>query len=204
MLTPISSLTSPTVEFPPSNGRTPAHSPPSSSLASPTEGSLRTLKDLPPVYARSSSQEKGIGESPLPSKTSQSNPSNTTSKLPGQGELPPLFPQHSPPMKPPPLVLPPPATLRSTATSTQKSSPSTAGVFVQHHSQLRPLGHPTVVASPLKVPLSHLPPGVQHIGSEGGRESPPVGGGVAPPPAKRVRVTRKSVAEEEHSKAAQQ
>lgn len=65
---------------------------------------------------------------------------------------------------------------------------------------MRSVGHPTVVASPLKVPLSQLPTMVQTgLDSSGKREritTPTVagagGGSTPPPPMKRVRVTRQS------------
>ena len=90
---------------------------------------------------------------------------------------------------------------------TQKGTTATGSIFIQHHGQIRALGHPTVVASPLKVPISQLPPMVQSnlSGSGGGggtggssgevgkRERvSPASPAVGSTPAKRVRVTRQS------------
>lgn len=129
--------------------------------------------------------------------------------------------------KPPPLILSSaghhsaslllPATPVSSSGGTHKHSSTNTGpsgsVFVHHHGQLRPIGHPTVVASPLKIPLSQLSPsGHGHLGhsangSEGRkevegnskRESPASSSSGIP--TKRLRITRKSVSsttEDEH------
>lgn len=252
MLTPLSSLTSPTIELP-TPSRTPVQSPPSSGLATPIGTDHPSFVRLTSVLEGSRPLAPGLsvglgGESPLPPSSSlyshrmksggiPSEQSSRTASLAGMthaavgpmsvapvasaGLLP--KPQQ---LKPPPLILSAPsasppgssgrggvgpspsnksgsAPLVSSSLTSHKAATTVGGTVyhLQHHGQIRPLVQPTVVASPLKVPLSqlHSVHGYQ-LGaeeereerkeSEGKRESG-TNAGVGVTPSKRIRITRK-------------
>lgn len=248
MLTPISSLTSPTVDISGATA-TPCQSPPTSGLTSPTE---TTKKQLPGSVAGGGGgvstkiQEKGVvggmsSENPLPATTMSSGlakikadtrkqpttvPSDNPPSSSSSFSLPHRTSQTSTIVKSHPLILSSsghhstPILPSTTATSSSKQSSTVTGptpnVLVHHHGQVHQLGQPTVVASPLKMPLTHLPltgPSPSASSSEGKREmegrretegkreSP--ASSIAGGPAKRLRITRRSAScstEDEHTR----
>lgn len=251
MLTPLSSLASPTVDISGATA-TPSQSPPTSGLTSPTE---TVKKQLPGSVGgggggvSSKTQEKGVvgamtSENPLPAATTNSGltkmrvdtrkqPTTVASDNPvsssSSSSLLHRTSQTSTTPKSPPLILSSsghhyhhstPLFASTTAASSSKHSGtvtgSTPNILVHHHGQVHPLGHPTVVASPLKMPLTQLPltshsPGASSSEgkremegkkeTEGKREAP--ASSIAGGPAKRLRITRRSAScstEDEHSK----
>ena len=246
MLTPISSLTSPTVDISGATA-TPCQSPPTSGLTSPTE---TTKKQLPGSVGGGGGvstkiQEKGVvggmsSENPLPATMTSSGlakikadtrkqPTTVPSDNPASFSsfsLPHRTSQTSTTAKSPPLILSSsghhstPLLASTTAASSSKHSStvmgSTANVLMHHHGQVHPLGQPTVVASPLKMPLTQLPltghspsasssEGKREMEgrreTEGKREAP--ASSIAGGPAKRLRITRRSAScstEDEHSR----
>ena len=250
MLTPISSLTSPTVDISGATA-TPCQSPPTSGLTSPTE---TTKKQLPGSSVAGGGggvstkiQEKGVvggmsSENPLPATTTSSGlpkmkadtrkqpttvPSDNPASSSSSFSLPHRTSQTSTTAKSPPLILSSsghhsaPLLPSTTAASSFKHSgtvtgPTTNVLVHHHHGQVHPLGQPTVVASPLKMPLAQLPltghspsasssEGKKEMEgrreTEGKREAP--ASSIAGGPAKRLRITRRSAScstEDEHSR----
>ena len=235
MLTPVSSLT---VDMGGSSA-TPSQSPPASGLTSPTEAAKQLHKEGSGGGVSARTEEKGTGsENPLPA--APGGPTKTkedTRKQPVTSVRSENSPRSGTPVsatssavshrafQSPPLILSSaghhstslllPATPVSSSGGTHKHSSTNTGpagsVFVHHHGQIRPLGHPTVVASPLKIPLTQLSPsGHGLLGpsgnssegrreTEGKRESPASSSSGVP--TKRLRITRKSISsitEDEH------
>ena len=255
MLTPLSSLSSPTVDISGATA-TPSQSPPTSGLTSPTETAKKQLSGSVGGGGGVSSktQEKGVvggmsSENPLPATTTNSGlakmkvdtrkqPMTVASDNPASSSSSSFLlhrtSQTSTTPKSPPLILSSsghhhhhhhhhhhstPLLASTTATSSSKHSGtvtgSTPNILMHHHGQVHSLGHPTVVASPLKMPLTQLPltghspsasssEGKREMEgkkeTEGKREAP--ASGIAGGPAKRLRITRRSAScstEDEHS-----